>query len=139
MSSFILIAPLIRRAPEGQVLPKIRVVEDGGMEEGVEVLIAATICEVSDHVPEAIVSAHHWKLLLLQSHKRQQQVRGGGPSSLTSGSSNRSEEEVRGTGTRGLCIRGAELRESCPFYRPLQRDLLPAHFCVCLRSVREKV
>ena len=149
MSSFIPIAPLIRRAPEGQVLPKIRVVEDGGMEEGVEVLIAATICEVSDHVPhgivigsdhvvEAIVSAHHWKLLLLQSHKRQQQVRGGGPSSLTSGSSNRSEEEVRGTGTRGLCIRGAELRESCPFYRPLQRDLLPAHFCVCLRSVREK-
>ena len=81
MSSFIPIAPLIRRAPEGQVLPKIRVVEDVGIEEGVEVLIAATICEVSDHVPEAIVSAHHWKLLLLQSHKRQQQVRGGGPSS----------------------------------------------------------
>ena len=113
MSSFILIAPLIRRAPEGQVLPKIRVVEDVGMEEGVELLIAATICEFSDHVVhgivigsdhvvEAIVSAHHWKLLLLQSHKRQQQVRGGGPSSLTSGSSNRSEEEVRGTGTRAL-------------------------------------
>ena len=126
MSSFIPIAPLIRRAPEGQVLPKIRVVEDVGMEEGVEVLIAATICEVSDHVPhgivigsdhvvEAIVSAHHWKLLLLQSHKRQQQVRGGGPSSLTSGSSNRSEEEVRGTGTRGLCIRGAELGKAALF------------------------
>jgi len=28
-------------------------------------------------------------------------------------------------GTRGLCIRGAELRGSCPFYRPLYRELLP--------------
>ena len=55
MSSFIIIAPLIRRAPEGQVLPKMRVVEDGGMEEGVELIIAATICEFSDHVPEGIV------------------------------------------------------------------------------------
>jgi hypothetical protein len=70
------------------------------MEEGVEVLIAATICEVSDHVPEAIVNAHHWKLLLLVS-----QAAATGPK--------RRSVCVCGTGTRG------ELRESCPVYRPL--------------------